>query len=131
LAVLRPQAGANRLIERVLANPAWAAEYRKELNSLLTNSCAPARLQATAAQLANVTRETVLMESPLAWALFQRVSLGKSEVPIPAETSARGGRFPRFDRQEPSLSDWITTRMHNATDELAGKRQGSPPRLGR
>jgi spore coat protein H len=130
LTVLRPQAGLNRLIDRVLANPAWAAEYRKELSNLLTNSCAPARLQSTAAQLADVTRETVFAESPLARALFQRVALGQSEVPIPAESSNRG-RFSRFDRQEPSVSDWISVRMRNATDELAGKRQGVPTRLPR
>ena len=124
LTVLRPQAGQNRLIDRVLANPKWAQAYRRELTSLLANACEPKRLRGLAAAIATVTRETVLAESPLANAMFQRTALGLTNVAIPSGGFDRASGPPRVDRQEPPLADWITVRMQNAADELEGKRTG-------
>lgn len=127
--VLRPQAGQNRLIDRVLANPKWNEAYRRELTNLLANACEPNRLKALAARMAAVTGETVLTESPLANAMFQRVALGRMNVPIPTGGNDRLAGPPRVDRQEPSLAEWITVRMQNAADELQGKRTGVRPQV--
>lgn len=129
--VLHPLAQKNRLIERVLANPAWEAEYRRILATLLTNACSPSRLQAAAARITIVTRPTVFAESPLAKAMFQRTALGATDIVVPAQTPAGRYRPMRVDLDEPPLADWITVRMRNAADELAGRRQGVTPRLRR
>jgi hypothetical protein len=138
---LRPQGGPNRLIERVLANPHWAAAYRREVAAALTNACAPARLTANAERLARITQETVFAESALAKAAFQRIALGQTNVRFP-ERPPNGrppGRglgpgpgfppFPGVDRAEMPLTDWIALRAQNVADELAGKRTGRIPRL--
>ncbi|MHC1765067.1 MAG: CotH kinase family protein [Verrucomicrobiia bacterium] len=127
--VLRPLAQKNRLIERVLADPTWAAEYRRTLSNLLTHACKPGRLQAAAAQIATVTRQTVFAESPLARAMFQRTVLGATNVDLPARAPEGRPRPIRVDLEEPPLADWITVRMGNAADELAGKRKGLTPRF--
>lgn len=141
LSVLRPQGAPNRLIERVLANPDWATAYRREVAAALTNAFEPARVSATAAGLAQITREAVFTESALAKASFQRIALGQTEVVIP-ERQANGrqpvrrvrtggdlGPFPGMGREEMPLADWIALRARNVADELAGTRVGRTPRL--
>lgn len=156
LSVLHPQAGRNRLIERVLANPRWAAAYRHELDAALTNACEPSRLKADAERLARATQETVFAESARAKAWFQRIALGQTNAalpepgpnavrpgrgdPFPGEPgpgSGRGRGFPPgrgFEfvpggrREEMPIADWITVRTQNVADELAGKRTGTTPR---
>jgi spore coat protein H len=139
--VLRPQGGSNRLIERVLANPNWAAAYWREMAAALTNACAPSRLTANVEQLARITQETVFAESALAKTAFQRIALGQTNVALPERQPngwppGRGfapnpgfGPFPGIGRDEMPLADWITLRAQNVADELAGKRSGRIPRM--
>jgi hypothetical protein len=137
LSVLRPQAGPNRLIERVLANSTWAAAYRREVAAVLSFACSPARLRAHVEQLARSIEEAVMAESPTARAVFQRVALAQTHRPtpptqrLPAERErgpgSRPGSGPGFGltpRPEPEmpLADWIELRARNVADELSGKR---------
>jgi hypothetical protein len=146
LSALRPQASPNRLIERVLANPGWAAAYRLEVAAALTNACAPARLRDGAEQIARTVQETVRTESPLAWALFRRIALGQTNVVLPDRppTGRRpglgfgfepgprpdGGVPPGPGREDMPLADWITLRLRNVADELSGARSARIARLG-
>ena len=132
--VLHPQAGPNRLIERVLAQPAWAAAYRHELSAVMTNACDTGRLKADAERLAQVAQAAVCAESPMAKALFQRVALGQTGIPLPEGARGRGG--PGFGPrpgggEDLSLAAWIELRGRNVLEELAGEREGTRPRRSR
>jgi len=141
LSALRPQAGPNRLIERVLANSNWAAAYRREVGAALSNACAPARLSAQAERLARITQETVFAESALAKAAFQRIALGQTNVALPERQPNRPppglgvgprpgfGPLPGVGGEAMPLRDWITLRARNVGDQLAGKRTGRMARL--
>jgi hypothetical protein len=121
--VLRPQGGRNRLLERVWANTNWMALYRTELGSILTNSCDAARLKATAETLALVVQSAIEEESPAAWTSFQRIALGKTNLPEPSQGPGPAGP------EVISLADWITLRMENVRAELAGQRAAPSPRM--
>jgi hypothetical protein len=142
LSVLRPQAGPNRLIEQVLANPTWAAAYRREVAAALSSACSPARLRANAERIARSIEETVMAESPTAQALFKRVALGQTQLPAPPPEGLPGerGLGPGFGPgagfgplpgpgPEMPLADWIELRARNVADELSGKRTASIAQL--
>lgn len=135
LSVLRPAGSPNRLLERVLSQPAWATQYRNLLTELLAQSCEPGRLTARASALAEKVRETVSAESPQARAAFERIALGRvSDVAAP-ESGPPGPGFQRpmgpWSREELPLSVWIERRMRNVAEELAGQRTGTTPRTQR
>ena len=148
--ILHPSAGENRLVDRVLANPEWAARYRRLVESLLVGACRPDRLQASAARLAAIVQEAAFDESAVAKAQFQRIALGQLSIPAPRRS--RGdfppgpppdrppgpppppGGPPPFGpgaREDLPLADWITLRSRNLTEELAGNRDAPSPRMRR
>jgi Spy/CpxP family protein refolding chaperone len=133
LSALRPQAAPNRLIERVLANPRWAAAYRREVAAVLTNACAPARLRTNAEQIAGTVQATVFAESAPARNAFQRIALGQTNLPPPEPQPGEGRPGPRLGPlpgfEEMSLANWINLRVQNVADELAGKRTAEFARL--
>jgi hypothetical protein len=124
LSVLHPQAGSNRLIDRVLANPRWAAAYRKVLGDLLVNACEPTRLKETADVLARLLQPAVSEESISAKAMFQKIALGQSVSPVPPSRSG-----PPGPPEDMPLANWITLRLQNVSAELAGQRTAKAPSM--
>ena len=72
LSVLQPQASQNRLVERTLAHPAWANQYRGILNRLMTEVISPTRLTTMMDLTSKTVREAVIKESPRATVAFRR-----------------------------------------------------------
>ena len=132
MSVLHPASTGNRLVERMLANPEWAAGYRTELERALAGPCESQRLTAAAGVLAGRVREAVVDESYAARAAFDRIALGRGgagadrgdEDPLPGP----GGPGMREDQP---LADWIALRTANAKAELEGRRQAPPPSMTR
>jgi hypothetical protein len=120
----------------VLANPEFAAAYRREVAALLTNAFNPGRLQADADRIARVTQESVFSESPRAKAAFELSALGLTNRV--AEREPRPGRegeprpggpaFPMM-RDDISFADWVDLRAGNIASELAGQRTGTAPQM--
>lgn len=138
LSVLRPQTGANRLLDRVLENPEWAAAYRDELRRLTDGPCSPAHLRENLRRAAEAVREAVFAESPEARAAFQRIALGQPGVanaPLPDRPGPERRRGPPpggfASSENQPFAEWIEQRAANIRGELAGNRTGTTPRLGR
>jgi CotH kinase protein len=128
-AILHPQANPNRLIDRVLADPAGAAAYRAEVERLLAGSCAPERLVALAARFATLVEPAIREESAAAHAQFQRVALARTNLP-PAAPRRGPGFFPDPGRLDDlPLPAWIRLRLQNVREELDGARTAPAPRL--
>jgi spore coat protein H len=136
--VLNPQSENIRVIGRVLANPDFAAAYRREVAMLLTNAFNPARLRADADRIAQVTRESVFAESPRAKAAFGLSALGLTNRA--SELAPRPDRVGEFRpagpgsgmmRDDISFADWAQLRAENIAAELAGQRTGTVPQMMR
>lgn len=126
--VLAPNSPQIRFVSRLLSPPEWAAAYRRELATLLTNAFSPARLRADAAKTAAVTREAVFAESPQARAAFELAALGQTPRAPDRNAAARPGIGPREDI---AFADWVDLRVRLVTAELAGERAGRRPAFPR
>jgi hypothetical protein len=131
--VLKPQTENLRVIGRVLANPEFAAAYRREVSALLTNAFNPVRLRADAARVAQVTQESVFAESPRSRAAFEQSALGLTNRVAAAEPRPDRDGEPRVGgpgfgmlRDDITFADWVQLRADNLAAELAGQRTGSP-----
>lgn len=128
--ILRPCGSRNRLVERVLAQPEWAAAYRQEVERLQTTVCATNNLITLAERLATTLEPAVHEESPAAWNAFRRVALGTSEAapsaPVGPPRMGQPGRG-----EDGTLAEWIMARWQNVAGELAGTRSGVAPTVGR
>ncbi len=140
--ILQPHVPPNRLMDRVLSQPEWADRYRQELRELTAGVMAPTTVLELASVLAATVQDAVQLESPAAWASFQRVALGR-EVPMPRPPfepspgnepppgSRPGGPRPQgFARfEDGTLADWYQRRLEWVKAELEGKRTGTRPQL--
>jgi hypothetical protein len=136
--VLKPQTENLRVIGRVLANPEFAAAYRRELAALPANAFNPARLRADAVRIAQVTQESVFAESPRARAAFEQSALGLTNRPAAAEPRPDREGEPRGGgpglgmlRDDISFAKWVQLRADNVAAELAGQRTGTAPQMMR
>lgn len=119
--VLTPHSANIRFLTRVLAQPEFAAAYRREVAALLTNSFQPERLRADAARIAGVTREAVFAESPRARAAFETAALGLTNRAPERRFAAGPGLGPREDM---AFADWVDLRVRQVTAELVRERTG-------
>jgi spore coat protein H len=136
--VLQPGGSPNRLLERVLAHPTWANQYRGLLSQVVTNVARAERLTAEATRYAEVVRETALAESPDGGRAFTRIAPGQAQARPPGaggtgvdpSSPVRESRNPQgpWVREDVPLAEWIQRRIGNVTDELAGRRTGTTPR---
>lgn len=129
--VLHPNGTPNRLIDRVLAIPAFATRYRAELERLQAGPCSPEHLLPIAERWALRVRSAAEAESPGAASAFRRAALGEAdeENPTPVPPANRGWNRGPGASEDGSLADWIRLRHRNVAEELAGTRQAEPPRL--
>lgn len=157
--ILQPCASPNRLVDRLLAQPDWAATYRREVEALLGTVCEPERVLPDASRLAELLRESVAAESAVARGAFERVALGftntsgatESGSGSPTATSheprpearpdqalleASVERGPRRFRglppgliEDQSFAEWFRLRIQNIREELAGTRRGLRPEM--
>lgn len=119
--MLTPHSANIRFLTRVLAQPEFAAAYRREVAALLTNSFQPERLRADAARIAGVTREAVFAESPRARAAFETAALGLTNRAPERRFAAGPGLGPREDM---AFADWVDLRVRQVTAELVRERTG-------
>ncbi len=136
--VLRPHANSIRLVGRLLDNHEFAAAYRREVVALMDTAFDPQRLREDAARIARVTQDAVFAESPRARNAFQIAALGQVAVgsagrPGPGREGEPGPRGPGGGpmRDDISFAEWLALRTKNIRAELAGEREGKPPRMMR
>ncbi|MFM8358000.1 MAG: CotH kinase family protein [Verrucomicrobiota bacterium] len=135
LAILRPAAGRNRLVERFLASRRGAELYRAELGRLRSGPASLERLLQDVDALAGVLEPAVAGESPLARRQFGFAVLGQAHRaegldgrPGPEGGSFRGPPGPDGPRgPDLPLRDWIRLRHQNVGEQLEGKREGRLP----
>ena len=136
--VLKPQSENIRVIGRVLANPEFAAVYRREVAALLTNAFNPDRLRADAVRIARVTQASVFAESSRAKSAFERSALGLTNRVTAAEPRPgregeprAGGPDAPMMRDDMAFAEWVRLRADNVAAELAGQRTGTSPPMTR
>ena len=147
--ILKPQVGANRLLERVLGNPEWASLYRQNLEGLLKADFSPSTLKTLAQQVSQRIQESVFTESPRARVAFERSALlrnpttmgeerkenrfpGDGSHPdrrssVSFENPRRGFPGPRLD--DSSFEAWLELRVRMVQAELSGHRTAPAPQM--
>lgn len=135
LAILRPAAGRNRLVERFLATRRGAALYRAEIERLRAGPSSLERLLQDVDRVAEVIGPAVAEESPFARRQFGFSVLGQTNRaggfegrPGPGGGGFPGPAGPGGPRgPEIPLRDWIRLRHRMVQEQLEGRREGNLP----
>jgi hypothetical protein len=144
LSLRQPEGFPNTLVVRLRTDPKLASAYLAQCGDLLTNLFDVPTLHARIDAIAQATRAAVAEESPAANFVFERMALGLTNAPAatasaplsggdsPSAFQPPGGSLFRGPgvrvRNDAPLKQWIAGRVASATDQLAGKIQGTVPR---
>ena len=111
--------GNHRLLERIMAVPAFQERYLHDLEELLTTVFVPEQLNRRVDELAGLLRPVVAEESPRKYARFSQAITATS-----LDSNSGDGRgFGRSRRPHP-LKWFITERAKSVREQLAGTRDG-------
>lgn len=135
LAILRPAAGRNRLVERFLSSRRGAELYRAEIGRLRSGPASLERLLQDVDEVAGVLEPAVAGESSIARRQFDWAVLGRTHrADVPEGRPGPGGesfrRPPGPDGPrgpDLPLRDWIRLRHQNVGEQLEGRREGQVP----
>ena len=105
-----PATGYNRLVDRVLAIPAWRDAYRARLREILEKASRPEILEPLILQLEKTAREVLDREAKLP----------------PPELPAMWRMLMAMGEKPPSPIDFITRRANALKSQLDENRQGKP-----
>lgn len=132
LSIKHPHTGNHALIDRLFAQPAAYAAYKKHLQDLLAGPFSAASFTAALQRAVPLVRPAVQEESPAALQQFEAQLVdpmaGAAQPGIPG---GPGGFGPMGGpRRAPALKAFIAARIASLESQLAGKSEGYVPGRG-